>query len=99
MRTGGVNCRESAGTGPVNPKVVPVTRAALAGQHGPTDMRLSFSHPTIAIKYRYYCHRRMFDLSLLAPNWEKKRSSDLQYMGSNSCVLLLVHRKNKEVTH
>ena len=31
LRTDGVHCRESAGTGPVNLKVVPVTGAALAG--------------------------------------------------------------------
>ena len=30
MRTDGVDCRESAGTGPVNLKVVPVTGAAFA---------------------------------------------------------------------
>ena len=30
LRTDGVNCRESAGTGPVNLKVVPVTGAAVA---------------------------------------------------------------------
>ena len=39
------NCRESAGTGSVNLKVVPVTGAALAGHHGPINMRLSFPHP------------------------------------------------------
>ena len=33
LSTDGVHCRESAGTGPVNLKVVSVTRAALAGHH------------------------------------------------------------------
>ena len=45
MRTDGVHCRESAGTGPVNLKVVPVTGAAFAGHHG---KRLSFPTPTVA---------------------------------------------------
>ena len=31
LRTDGVHCRESTGTGPVNLKVVPVTGAALSG--------------------------------------------------------------------
>ena len=47
LRTDGVHCRESAGTGPVNLKVVPVTGAALAGPHGPIKMRLSFPHPLL----------------------------------------------------
>ena len=43
LRTNGVHCRESAGTGPVVPnKVVPVTGAALAGHHGSINLRLSF---------------------------------------------------------
>ena len=46
LRTDGVQCRESAGTGPVNLKVVR-TIAALAGHHGPTKMRLSFPHPLL----------------------------------------------------
>ena len=49
MRTDGVHCRESAGTGLVNLKVVPVTGAALAGHHGPTNIRLSFSHYEVGI--------------------------------------------------
>ena len=41
-------CRESAFTGPVNLKVVPVTMgAAVAGHHGPINMRLSFPHPLL----------------------------------------------------
>ena len=39
FRTDGVHCREAAGTGPVNLKVVSVTGAALAGQHGPINRR------------------------------------------------------------
>ena len=35
LRTDGVHCRESAGTGPVNLKVVPNESAALACHHGP----------------------------------------------------------------
>ena len=50
MRTDGVHCRESTGAGPVVLKVVPVIGAALAGHHGPTDARLSFPIPTIAMK-------------------------------------------------
>ena len=45
--TAGVHCREYAGTGPVNFKVIPVTGAALVGHHGPIDMRLSFPHPLL----------------------------------------------------
>ena len=47
LHTDGVHCRESAGTGSVNLKVVPVTGAALAGHRGPTNMRLSFPHPLL----------------------------------------------------
>ena len=46
-RTDGVHCRGSAGTGPVNLKVVPNECAALAGHHGPIDMRISFPHPLL----------------------------------------------------
>ena len=45
LRTDGVHCRESADRRLVNLKVVPVTGAALAGHHGPINMRLSFAHP------------------------------------------------------
>ena len=41
LRTDGVQCRESAGTGPANLKVFP------NGHHGPTNMRLSFSRPLL----------------------------------------------------
>ena len=54
LRTDGVHCREPAGTGPVNLKVVPVTAAALAGHHGPIDMRLSFHTPTIGMKWLWH---------------------------------------------
>ena len=47
LRTDGVYCRESAGTGPVNLKVVPATGAALAGHHRQIHMRLSFPHPLL----------------------------------------------------
>ena len=45
-RTDGVHCRESAGTGPVNLKIVPETGAASAGHHRPITVRLSFPTPT-----------------------------------------------------
>ena len=51
LRTDGVHYRESASTGPVNLKVVPVTSAALGGHHGPINMRLSFPTPTIGMKW------------------------------------------------
>ena len=48
LRTDGVHCRESAGTGPVNLKVVPNGCClVLAGHYGPINMRLSFPHPLI----------------------------------------------------
>ena len=43
MRTVGVHCLESAGTGPAILKVVPVTYAALAGHHAPINAPF-FSH-------------------------------------------------------
>ena len=44
----GVHCRESAGTGQVALKVVPVTGAAFfAGHYGPINVHLSFPTPTI----------------------------------------------------
>ena len=46
MRTDGVHCRESTGTESVNLKVIP-DGAALAGHHGPVNMRLSFPHPLL----------------------------------------------------
>ena len=46
LRTDGVDCREPAGTGPVNLKVVPVTGVAL---HLTMDqICLSFPHPLLA---------------------------------------------------
>ena len=47
LRIDDVHCRELAGPGPVDLKVVPVTGAALTGHHGPINMRLSFPSPTI----------------------------------------------------
>ena len=44
MCTDGVHCRESARTGPVVLKVIPVTGTAFAGHHGPKNVRLFFSH-------------------------------------------------------
>ena len=47
LRTDGVHCRESAGTGPVSLKVVPFPNECclLAGHHhGPINMRLFFTH-------------------------------------------------------
>ena len=49
LPTDSVHCRESAGTGPVNLKVVPNECSALAGHHGPIDMRLSFPHPLLLL--------------------------------------------------
>ena len=48
LRTDGVHCQESAGTGPVSLKVI--SKGALAGHHGPINMRLSFPTPTIGMK-------------------------------------------------
>ena len=45
------HCRESAGTGPVNLKAVPVAGAAFPGHHGPNDLRLYFPKPIIGMKY------------------------------------------------
>ena len=47
LHTDVVRCREAAGNGSVVLKVVPVTRAALAGHHGPINACLSFPTPTI----------------------------------------------------
>ena len=49
MRTDGVHCLESAGTGPAILKVVPVTYAALAGHHAPINALLSFPTPTFGM--------------------------------------------------
>ena len=48
LRTDGVHCRESAGTGPVNLKVVP-NECCLAGHHGPINLCLSFPHPLLLV--------------------------------------------------
>ena len=44
LRTDGVHCRESAGTGPVNLKVVP-NECCLGRSPSTNNMRLSFPHP------------------------------------------------------
>ena len=51
LRTDGVHCRESGGTGPINLKVVPVTGAVFADHHGPINVRLSFPTPIIGMKW------------------------------------------------
>ena len=53
LRTDNFYCRESAGTGPVVLKVVPVTGAAFAGHHGPMNVRLYF--PTFTIGMKWAC--------------------------------------------
>ena len=58
LRTDGVHCRESAGTGPAALKVVPVTGVAFVCHHGPNNARLSFPTLTIGtysghVRYRY----------------------------------------------
>ena len=45
LRTDGVHCRESAGTGPVNLKVVPNECCLGRSPYGPISIRLSFLHP------------------------------------------------------
>ena len=47
LRTDGVHCRESAGTGPVNIKVVPNECCLGRCHHGPINIRLSFPHPLL----------------------------------------------------
>ena len=52
--TDGVHCRESAGTGPVVLKVVPVTGATavkFAGHHKPINVLLSSPTPFVGMKY------------------------------------------------
>ena len=55
QRTDGVHCRESASTGPGNLKIVPITDAAFAGHHEPTNVPpFSHTHYTdIGIKWAY----------------------------------------------
>ena len=52
LRTDGVHCGESAGTGLAVLKVVPVTGLFFAGHHGPINARLSFPTPTIGMNRR-----------------------------------------------
>ena len=60
-RTDDVHCRESAGTGPVNLKVVP-NGAALAGHHGPINVCVCFLpiHSGHQVRWTYQpgSHRR-----------------------------------------
>ena len=49
--------RESADTGPVVLKVVPVTGAAFAGQHGPVNVRLSFPTPSNIVGMKLACRK------------------------------------------
>ena len=63
LRTDGVHCRESAGTGPAVLRVVPATAAAFSGRHGPINVRLSLSTPTIiGMKWAWACckYRRLY---------------------------------------
>ena len=53
LRTDGVHCRESTGSGSVVLKVVPVTGVAFAGHHGPINVHLSFPTHTIGMKRVY----------------------------------------------
>ena len=55
-------CRESAGTGPVVLKVVPVTSAAFAGHYGPINVRLLSPTPTIGKSIRGFKSRFHFFL-------------------------------------
>ena len=57
FRTNGVHCREFAGTGPVNLKLVP-NECCLGrfGQYGPIIMRLSFPHPLLTTRYHIIFH-------------------------------------------
>ena len=50
LRSDGVHCRESAGTRPVNLKVVPNGCCLGRSPCGPINMRLSFPHPLNPIK-------------------------------------------------
>ena len=47
LRTDGVHCRESAGTGSLVLKVVPVTGAPFPGHHGPINVHSLFPHPLL----------------------------------------------------
>ena len=47
MRTDSVRCRESAGTRPVNLKVIPNECCLDRGHHGPINIYLSFPHPLL----------------------------------------------------
>ena len=45
----GVHCREYAGTGPVNLKVVPNECCLSRSPYGTINMRLSFPHPLLLV--------------------------------------------------
>ena len=54
LRTDGVQCQESAGSVPVDVKVVPVAGATFAGHHGLFFMRLSFPTPPCFYAHNLY---------------------------------------------
>ena len=51
MRTDGVHCRESAGTGPVVLKLISVTGAAFASPYRPINVSISLPTPTIGMNW------------------------------------------------
>ena len=66
LRTEGVHCcRESAGTGPVKLKVVPVTSAALASHHGPIDMCFLPIHSGHQVRWTYQRYAPLFPTPIL----------------------------------
>ena len=76
LRTDGVHCRQSAGTGPVNLKVVP--SAALAVHHGSMNVRLSFTTPTTGMKLIY-----MFRvLEIIVDTWKQKKLTRNRIFGT-----------------
>ena len=73
LRTDGVHYRESAGSGPVNVKVVEFqTSAALADHHGPVNMRLSFSHPLFFFFFSFNLTYSRWTSSLPSCLWSQR---------------------------
>ena len=69
LRTDGVQCRESAGTGQVNLKVVLGTGTAFSGfTMGRSFVRLSFSTPTIGMQWIYVIQKV---LEVVGSPWNK----------------------------
>ena len=62
LRTDGVHCRESAGTGPVNPNVVPNGCCLSRYHHKPINVRLSFPTPTIGSSKVLTIHLLIVDM-------------------------------------